>query len=199
MAESVGERIERLAMEKRKETLAQFAASLGVSYETTRKWKTGATEPNRKRLAKICELLKVSPDEVLFAAPDSGPSVVAQGRPAAKGARVWLSSPDVQVRITQLSPDRLWALENVVRAFLGAEPVQMTTAQGMIQSLAVQLAQLPEDSEEARAEKTQRITLATTIAQQGAAVLPVLARGLPGSLANLTERRRATDPARQGG
>lgn len=176
-------------MEKRKQTLAQFASSLGVTYETTRKWVTGATAPSRKRLLRICELLDVPPEEILFG--PSGPSA------AVSGASDWLGSSEIRERIDRLSPERVWALGNVVRAFLGAEPLQAAPLQGMIQSVATQLSQLPEDSEEARQEKAQRVMIAMTIAQRGASILPALARNLPEPPATPAETKLATASARQ--
>lgn len=139
------------------------------------------------------KMAQPQPPNVPGLAP-AGPAVVA----ASSSAVEERLSPDVRNRINSLAPERLWALENVVRAFLGAEPVQVTPLQKLIQSLGVLLAQLPEATDEEKADKRQRVTICRTIALQGPAVLPALARGLPGAAATPAETRRASASARQG-
>lgn len=73
MPETIGARLERIAKDSKGWTLSQFAEQLDVSYETVRKWVTGETAPNRRRLERICELLPVSPAMVLFGHEESAP------------------------------------------------------------------------------------------------------------------------------
>lgn len=60
--ETVGQRIERLALEKQLPAGAKLAALFGVSYETLRKWRDGDTSPNRNRQLRIAEVLGVAPE-----------------------------------------------------------------------------------------------------------------------------------------
>ncbi len=66
MPETIGARIARIAKERKGWAPAEFAAALGVSYESVRKWITGETAPNRNRLAKVGALLGVAPEELLL-------------------------------------------------------------------------------------------------------------------------------------
>ena len=69
--EHVGERLVRLAAERPNlpTQRADLAKAFGVSYETLRKWMTGASAPNRRRAAAIAKLLQV-PEEVFMHGAD---------------------------------------------------------------------------------------------------------------------------------
>lgn len=56
MAESVGERLIRVAHDELQMNQSQLATAIGVSAETLRKWKTGEIAPNRTRARKIADL-----------------------------------------------------------------------------------------------------------------------------------------------
>lgn len=73
MAETVGQRIERLAKEKGLPTGAVLAERCGVSYESFRKWKAGDAAPNRRRQEVIAQVLGVEPAAFMFGA-DGGTS-----------------------------------------------------------------------------------------------------------------------------
>lgn len=65
MSETVGQRIEAIALQKGLPQHARLAALIGVTYETLRKWREGASAPNRARQAVLVELLGV-PAEVFM-------------------------------------------------------------------------------------------------------------------------------------
>lgn len=69
MEETVGARIERIAKEKGLGKSAALAKSLGVSYETLRKWRAGEIVPNRNRQARIAAYLQVEIKDFLHAKP----------------------------------------------------------------------------------------------------------------------------------
>jgi transcriptional regulator with XRE-family HTH domain len=81
--ETIGRRIERLAAERGK-TMAELREALGVSYETTRKWSTGDTAPNRNRTAQLAKLLGVSEDVITYGevreAPEPSPRLARNDR-----------------------------------------------------------------------------------------------------------------------
>lgn len=64
MTETAGARFKREAAAKGW-TLAEFAAKVGVSFETARKWVTGETAPNRNRVPIIAKVLDRSEHWVL--------------------------------------------------------------------------------------------------------------------------------------
>lgn len=117
--------MERAAREHKGWTLAQFADQLGVSYETVRKWVVGTTAPNRNRIKRICELLPVSPEWVMFgegaavAAPALAPEV-------SSSSVMWSLTPDEAkvveaYRASRLAAMRLRELTEVAPA-LPSEP-----------------------------------------------------------------------------
>jgi transcriptional regulator with XRE-family HTH domain len=65
MKQTVGERLLEAA-ERKGWSADQFAKLVGVSYETVRKWRTGATAPNRNRAIKVAEVLGTSVNWVMY-------------------------------------------------------------------------------------------------------------------------------------
>ena len=72
--DTVGQRIEAIAATKGLPSGAALAKQIGITYETLRKWRSGATAPNRNRLKKVLEVLGVEPIQLLFAKPGTGVS-----------------------------------------------------------------------------------------------------------------------------
>ena len=83
-AQTIGERLRDFAAgPPLRWNQKRLATELGVSTETLRKWITGETAPNRARIARICEVLSVTPEWVAHGvspAVDNIPSqVVLEG------------------------------------------------------------------------------------------------------------------------
>lgn len=66
--ETVGKRIEAIASGKGLPAGQPLAELFGVSYETLRKWRTGAAAPNRERQKKVAAVLGVQPEEFMHGA-----------------------------------------------------------------------------------------------------------------------------------
>lgn len=82
--ETVGGRLEASARDHGW-TLAEFAAKLGVSYETVRKWRAGKTAPNRGRQKQIADLLGKPAEWVMYGSASA---------PAATSSKVRLSATE---------------------------------------------------------------------------------------------------------
>lgn len=48
-------------------TQQELAALIGVQYQTVQRWENGTRYPRPAQLRKLCEVLKISPDELLAA------------------------------------------------------------------------------------------------------------------------------------
>lgn len=74
----------RKARESAGYTSAQaFAHVLGQAPHTYRHWERGEAEPDFKNLTRICELLQVSPNDLIPHATQGNGSAVRHGRNAA--------------------------------------------------------------------------------------------------------------------
>lgn len=79
---TVGKRIRALAVAKGLGYGKEFASTLGVTYETLRKWDAGHSAPNRSRQAKLSAMLGVPAAEFMFdSSPIGGTALVAPAQP----------------------------------------------------------------------------------------------------------------------
>lgn len=65
MEETVGERIQRIARERKLASGEALAEALGVTYEAMRQWTRGPTAPSRKRAQIVADYLRVSVETVM--------------------------------------------------------------------------------------------------------------------------------------
>jgi transcriptional regulator with XRE-family HTH domain len=63
-------------------TQQELAAAVGVKkYQQVHRWETGQAYPRPAQLRKLCEVLEVTPDELLAALAEQGPA--EEGKAAA--------------------------------------------------------------------------------------------------------------------
>lgn len=76
MAETVGERIKRLAEQPHRnipERGKHLAARLGVSFETLRQWTVGTSAPNRNRADGVAKVLGCTVEHLMHGTGPDGP------------------------------------------------------------------------------------------------------------------------------
>lgn len=72
----------RAARGAKYETAARFAGVLNLDAHTYRKYERGESEPNYDTLVRICELLKITPNDLLPLAAKPTKTPPAQSEPA---------------------------------------------------------------------------------------------------------------------
>ena len=48
-------------------TQAELAKAIGTTYQTVQRWESGASQPRPSAMRKLCEVLEVTPEELLAA------------------------------------------------------------------------------------------------------------------------------------
>jgi len=78
----------RTAREAKYETAARFAGVLNLDAHTYRKYERGESEPNYDTLVRICELLEITPNDLLplAAKPTKTPPAQPESETSDKGA-----------------------------------------------------------------------------------------------------------------
>lgn len=105
---TAGHRIESIAKAKGLPVGQELAAMLGVSYETLRKWRAGATAPNRNRAADIAKLLEVPEAEFMHSTSGEMPSLAAMPPPPSGPPMRASRAVPVIGRTQGGLPERIW-------------------------------------------------------------------------------------------
>ena len=110
MSETPGSRIERIAEEKGLPSGKALAKALGVTYETLRKWREGATAPNRTKQHRIAEYLGVAPAEFMH-------GVTGDGRPTSAAPSADAVLEQLGMLLAALSPSVVEAVAENLAGF----------------------------------------------------------------------------------
>jgi SOS-response transcriptional repressor LexA len=136
MTETIGARVVARAKSHLGLNATEFAARLGVAYETIRKWIAGETAPNRSRMTELAQILEVSERWLRFGEEPS---------PEAVKGFTNVNFPD-----TNYQPGLVYGWEEVIKMFRA----------GMEDMLpAVFSVELTDDALQGRARKGDVITL----------------------------------------
>lgn len=109
-------------------TLKTISAAGGGSHGTVDRIRRAVTGTSVDNLAPLAEVFGVEPWHLLM--PTLRAHQSGHSRPRVSGVPVWPFTPELAETVTNLSPEELSRLENVVRAFLGLAPVSVTNYSG---------------------------------------------------------------------